>query len=152
MFYMLLGLLLMSSTCLADSPVKPGPKEKCPVCGMFVSKYPEWTAQVKTKKNAVFFFDGAKDMFKFLAQPQKYVPGIEKKDVTEIYVTDYYSLNPIDGTKAFYVLGSDVYGPMGRELIPFLKEEEARAFLRDHHGKSILRFQEVTPQLLRELD
>ena len=58
----------------------------------------------------------------------------------------------IDGREAFYVLGSDVYGPMGKELIPFEKETEARGFLKDHGGRSILRYREVTPAVLKLLD
>ena len=49
-------------------------------------------------------------------------------------------------------MGSDVFGPMGRELIPFVKESEARDFLQDHKGKKILRFSDVIPVDLRSLD
>jgi nitrous oxide reductase accessory protein NosL len=61
-------------------------------------------------------------------------------------------LTPVNGFEAFYVLGSDVYGPMGRELIPFAKEEAAKEFLTDHKGKSIIKFKEVTPALIKTLD
>ncbi len=150
--WVFLGLFFVVSPCPADFPSKPGPKDKCPVCGMFVNKYPEWLAQIRLKDSKIFFFDGAKDMFKFLSQPNKYMPGTDPKDVKEIYVTDYYSLESIDGKTALYVIGSNVYGPMGKELIPFHKEEDAEEFLRDHGGKRVLRFQEVTPDILRELD
>ena len=39
--------------------------DKCPVCGMFVYKYPDWTAEIIFEEGAVFYFDGAKDFFKF---------------------------------------------------------------------------------------
>ena len=39
---------------------------KCPVCGMFVSKYPKWVAQIKIKMDIYHYFDGVKDMMKFL--------------------------------------------------------------------------------------
>ena len=32
--------------------------------------------------------------------------------------------------KAFYVIGSNVYGPMGEELIPFKNEDEAKKFMK----------------------
>ena len=50
----------------------------------------------------------------------------------------------IDGTKAFYVINSDVYGPMGEELIPFLTKEDAQTFLMDHKAKKIVIFSEIT--------
>lgn len=150
--WVFLGLFFVVSPCAAGSHAKPCPKDKCPVCGMFVNKYPEWLARIHLKDSKILFFDGAKDMFKFLSQPKKYIPDTDPRDLREIYVTDYYSLESIDGKMAFYVIGSNVYGPMGKELIPFRKEEDAKEFLRDHAGKRILRFQEVTPDILRELD
>ncbi len=152
LIFLAIGFFLMITPSKADSPGKPSAKDKCPVCGMFVSKYPEWIAQINSKDGRSFFFDGAKDMFKFLNQPEKYVQGLGRKELHEIYVTDYYSLEPINGMEAFYVMGSDVLGPMGRELIPFLKEEDAKEFMRDHGGKRILRFEQVTPQVIKELD
>jgi nitrous oxide reductase accessory protein NosL len=41
---------------------------------------------------------------------------------------------------------------MGKELIPFEKETEASEFLKDHQGKSILRYQEITAAVLQGLD
>jgi nitrous oxide reductase accessory protein NosL len=67
-------------------------------------------------------------------------------------VTDYYALRRVDARGAWYVLGSDVFGPMGRELVPFAAEQDAREFLADHRGKRVLRFFEVTPAILKELE
>ena len=42
------GLLLIAADLQAGEALpKPGPKDKCPVCGMFVAKYPDWTAAVR---------------------------------------------------------------------------------------------------------
>jgi len=71
--------------------------------------------------------------------------------VEAVFVKDYYSLEFIDGRTAFYVMGSDVYGPMGKELVPFGREQDARQFLKDHKGKSLLRFGEVTKDVLEAL-
>jgi nitrous oxide reductase accessory protein NosL len=50
------------------------------------------------------------------------------------------------------VIGSDTLGPMGHELVPLASEEDAQEFLKDHQGTRILRFGEVTAELLRDLD
>ena len=133
-------------------PVTPTPKDKCPVCGMFVAKYPDFLAQVIYKDGTYAVFDGSKDVFKYLFNLRTYAPSRQPSDVGAVYVTDYYALTPIDGKRAWYVMGSDVYGPMGRELIPFAKEAEAKEFLVDHKGKRILRFEEVTPDTLKGLE
>jgi len=133
-------------------PHKAGPKDKCPVCGMFVAKYPDFAAQIQFRDGSTFHFDGAKDMFKYYLNLSRYAPGKKPADITAVFVTNYYDLTLVDGLLAYYVIGSDIYGPMGRELIPFSKESEARDFLKDHKGKTIIRFRDVTPAILRPLD
>ena len=144
--------LLSLARAEEPKPLKPSAKDKCPVCGMFVAKYPDWLSQVIFKDGSHAYFDGAKDMFKYLFNLQKYNPSKKLGDVRTIYVTDYYDLSPISGRQAFYVIGSGIYGPMGRELIPFKTEADARGFMKDHKGKSLLKFKEVTAEFLKSLD
>jgi copper chaperone NosL len=133
-------------------PVKPSPGDKCPVCGMFIAKYTDFLAEVLFRDGAYALFDGAKDMFKYYFRLEKYQPLRKKADIDSIYVTDYYSLTLTDGFRAYYVIGSDIYGPMGRELIPFAKEADAREFMKDHKGKSLLKFPDITPAVIKGLD
>ncbi len=136
----------------AQNVVKPGPKDLCPVCGMLVSKYPNWVAVVQYKDGHAHFFDGAKDLFKYLHDLTKYAPGHRREDVAVIQVTDFYSLMRIDAQKAFFVVDSDVLGPMGHELVPLATRADAEDFLKDHKGKRILGFAEVTRELPFKLD
>lgn len=124
-------------------PVKPSPKDKCPVCGMFVAKYPDWVAEIIFKDSSYAFFDGTKDMFKYYFNLEKYNPSKKQSDIDSIYLKDYYNLNFIDGYRAYFIIGSDVYGPMGNELIPVETESKAKGFMKDHSGKKILRFDEI---------
>ena len=154
----ILALTLILSLTLSFSyggdrkPIKPSPKDKCPVCGMFVAKYPDFLAQILFKDGTSALFDGTKDMFKYYLNLKKYQPSRNRFDIDGIYVTNYYDLTLSDGLSAYYVLGSDVYGPMGRELIPFLKEADAKEFMKDHQGKSVLRFREITNDIVKSLD
>lgn len=151
---LLLGILLTFSSVVAEStePTKPAQQDKCPVCGMFVAKYPDFVALILFKDGSRAFFDGVKDMFKYYFQIPKYNPSKRVSDIESIYVTDYYEVKPIDGLKAFYVLGSNVYGPMGKELIPFEKEADAMEFMVDHVGKEMLKFDAITPSTIEALD
>jgi nitrous oxide reductase accessory protein NosL len=119
---------------------------------MFVTKYPDWIAQAIYRDGSYAVFDGPKDLFKYLLNPRTYAPTKQAAEVAALYVTDYYSLTLIDGRAARYVIGSDVLGPMGRELIPLAAEKEARQFMIDHKGKRLLRFAEVTADVLKGLD
>ncbi len=119
---------------------------------MFVVKYPDFVGQILFKDGTHVFFDGVKDMMKYYFDLPKYNPAKNKEDIAAILVTDYYNLKLIDGFQAFYVSGSDVYGPMGKELIPFKDAPAAKEFKVDHKGESILAFKEITPELIKTLD
>jgi nitrous oxide reductase accessory protein NosL len=152
-FLLILLLLPALSAGATDlKPRKPKPSDKCPVCGMFVAKYPDFACQIIFKDGTAALFDGAKDLFKYYLNLATYSPKRRQGDIASIFVTSYYSLSPIDGRKAWYVTGSDVYGPMGRELIPFENEAEAREFKVDHKGNSILKFPEVTVGVMRGME
>jgi nitrous oxide reductase accessory protein NosL len=149
---MLLGLL-PSITCAGEGRIlKPSAKDKCPVCGMFVAKYPDWTSSVLFHDGSHAFFDGPKDMFKYILDLNRYNPAKKAGDISEITVKDYYTLTPVNARSSFYVQGSDIYGPMGRELIPLAKEADAKEFMRDHKGERILRFTEVTVDVIKALE
>jgi len=126
-------------------------EEKCPVCGMFVYKYPRWAAQVFFGETH-YSFDGVKDMMKFYFEPQKFVKQHAKEKISKILVTDYYTQKAIEARDAYFVTGSDVYGPMGHELIPFASKEDAKTFYMDHKGGKILQFDEITKEDVYKLD
>ena len=69
-----------------------------------------------------------------------------------IWVTDFYNLQRIDARKAFYVAGSDVLGPMGHEFVPLASKEDAADFLKDHKGKKVLGFDQVTKAMPEQVD
>src|SRR5450631_648702 len=134
---LLLSLTLLFSIASAAPPATHAPtaKDKCPVCGMFVSKYPAWVATVTFKDSTTLFFDGPKDFFTYYLNMQKFTPARNHASISAISVNDYYSLKPVDARQASFVIGSDVFGPMGKELVPFGKATDAQAFLVDHKGK-----------------
>lgn len=127
-------------------------KDKCPVCGMFVYKYPKWVAVIELADGTSYFYDGAKDMFKHYMNVSKYTPDKLGQEIVSLEVTDYYAITLIDAKEAWYVIGSDVFGPMGHELIPFETQASAQEFLEDHKGTRILRFQDVTEDTIKALD
>jgi nitrous oxide reductase accessory protein NosL len=149
---LLLPLLTPPGIGASAQAVKPTAKDKCPVCGMFVAEFPDFLAQVVFQDGFRAYFDGPKDMFKFYLEPGKYLPNRKQADIASVYVTDYYGLEAIDGFTAFFVIGSDVSGPMGAELVPVASEREAQTFLKDHHGTSILKFKDVTLEIINRLD
>lgn len=146
----LICMLTASSVLAAVKNLAPVPAgAKCPVCGMFVAKYPDWTAAISFKDGTTYYYDGPKDMFSHYFDTARYTPGRHQIDITYLAIKEYYSLATIDARSAFYVIGSDVNGPMGNELIPFNTEKDAMAFKLDHKGKRILKFKEISRQTIK---
>ncbi len=136
----------------AEPENSPEARTKCPVCGMFVHMFADWNARIEFNDSTYAVFDGSKDMFKYYLDVEKYNPSKKKEDVRGISVKDYYSKESMNARKAFYVVWSDIYGPMGHEPIPFEKEKDAKKFLKEHKGKRILRFKDIDPKLIKSLD
>src|SRR5450631_2320653 len=150
----LAGLVAAATIALAADKGASGvpAKAKCPVCGMFVAKYPDWTATARLKDGTTQYFDGPKDLLSFYLDPAGFTPGTRQADISVLAVKEYYSLELIDPRSAYFVVGSDVHGPMGSELIPFKTEKDAASFKADHKGKRIIRFKEITRQLIHNLN
>lgn len=141
-----LAILFLATAALSASPEPPGKKDRCPVCGMFVAPYPEWIATIVQKDGSQLYFDGCKDLFRYYFE----LSSEQRETIDSIYVTEYYTTRLTAADQVYFVLGSDVLGPMGHELIPIVGEENARTFLRDHRGREILRFDQLDASKLPE--
>ena len=56
MFYLLWVAVVSAADKVAITTVPT--TAKCPVCGMFVAKYPDWTATSSFKDGSVSYYDG----------------------------------------------------------------------------------------------
>jgi len=130
----------------------PSKDYRCPVCGMYVSMFLDWNAKIKFADSPAAIFDGSKDMFKYYLEIKKYAPSKSKDEVTAVLVKDYYSKKDIDARQAYFVVWSDVYGPMGHEPIPFERKADAQEFLKEHKGKDILSFNDINVNVITSLD
>jgi len=122
---------------------------KCPVCGMFISKYPKWAAFME-HDGKKYYFDGVKDMMKYYLFDGDF--PYDRSHISKMTVSDYYTLEEIPAKEAFYVLDSNVFGPMGHELIPFKNKVSAKTFKTEHNGKVIVKFDEITDKMVMSLD
>ena len=138
-----------------------GPKldltQKCPVCGMIIGgkdgqgvtvTYKDGraagfagVAAAVFKDGHVVGFEGARCLFIYNSVPEKY--SISVATIARQYVTDFLSKKMIELPKAFLVLGSNVKGPMGYELVAFSSVQEASKFASENDGKWIVQLHEV---------
>ncbi len=119
-------------------------EQKCPVCGMFLYKYPHWVSMIEYNDAKKYYFDGMKDLMKFYFE--------HPKEVKQVLTQAYYTQQTTNALDAYFVIGSDVYGPMGNELIPLSNKDAAKKFLIEHRGSKIIRFNEITPEVVESLD
>ena len=128
---------------------KSVPKDaKCPVCGMFVAKYPKWAA-LMVVDGKHYFFDGIKDMLKFYFFDGDF--KYDRSKISKMLVSNYYTKKAVRIKDAFLVYDSKVLGPMGREIIAFSSQDEAKNFINDHGGK-LVKFSDITPKMVLKLD
>lgn len=145
-----LTILAVSGTAFSGPLEEVDPQEKCPVCGMFVADYGQWLTQIVPEDGKPLVFDGVKDMMAYYFNSDAY-GGDTDLSKAEIWVRNYYTLDYIDGRTALYVVGSDVLGPMGDELIPFTTGQEAENFKKDHHGTAVLTFDQISFSQIMEM-
>ncbi|MBI4848565.1 MAG: nitrous oxide reductase accessory protein NosL [Nitrospirae bacterium] len=151
--YLLTLIIALSVACKQSEtklqPVELTREHMCQVCGMIIVDFPGAKAQIHYKKGKYDTFCSTLDMFLFYLQPDR------PKDITAIYVNDMGKADmehPVnlwtDATKAFYVYGGDVMGPMGEAMIPFSELKDAAAYIKQHGGK-LIAFNDVTMDMLR---
>lgn len=122
---------------------------RCPVCGMYPSRYPKWMVQVVYNDRSMAAFDSPADFFRFRQDIGKYVEGRTAGDIGAIYFSDFQKGGWIESGKAFFVSGSDARGPMNNDDLPvFGNREVAETFAREHGGQ-VLTYDRVTPDVLK---
>lgn len=148
LFASLLASTVVPAQAADLSPQQVSSEARCPVCGMYPSRYPQWMAQIVFSDYSAISFDSPVELFRFLNAMGQYDKRHTPADVGAIYVSHYGSKGWLDAKKAFFVFGSKVLGPMNEANGPaFATRAEADAFARTQGGQ-VLTFAEVTPRVL----
>jgi nitrous oxide reductase accessory protein NosL len=114
----------------------------CPICNMKLESSTLGPAAVVFKDGKIVGFDGTGDMFRYVLDAGKH--GFDPANIKQLFVTEHGTKNFIDAKSASYVVGSDVAGEMGPEVVPFSKKEDAEKFMADHHGKAVASYVQIT--------
>ena len=61
---------------------------------------------------------------------------------------DFNSGSWINGADVYYVVGSNMMGSMGKEIIPFADKTDAMKF-NDEQGGSMLKYSHISPEVLK---
>lgn len=143
-----LWLLAAHGPLFAAGFPRPGKDDRCPVCGMFVYKYPKWAAGFVFQSGARFFHCCPKCLVHNLHNVPKYQPGETRDSIRQIWVTEYYTTKPTDARDVFFVVGTNLVGPMGLDLIPVRGKIAAETLKKDYQGEFVVTLDEVTVEML----
>jgi len=162
---LLIAVLLLTGVTFAAAEVKPFKVEKkyfltydknttCIVRHIKVYKEPKWVAKIEVRNGKTVYFSSPKSMFEFYHRPGKWFDvGVKsERDFSEIVVTDYETLKPINAEKAFFVYGSKATSPSGDDLVALETKDAAEKFSKAYSGKRIFKFDEVSDALIRLLN
>jgi len=144
-----------SAAAGSDQVVVPPPMDipadvTCGKCGMYPAKYPQWQSQIIFNDGSMTSFDGCKCMFNFLYGMEKFDKTHSRDDVSVAWVKDFNSGTWINAVDAYFVVGSNMMGPMGKELVPFADQASAMKFHREQGG-TMMQYGEITPDVLKTL-
>ncbi|MDH3329227.1 MAG: nitrous oxide reductase accessory protein NosL [Desulfobulbaceae bacterium] len=143
-------LFYQGATATQDVPQVIADDLVCGKCGMYPARYPQWQTQIIFNDGSMSAFDGSKCMFGFMNNMNEYDKVHTKDDIAKIWVRDFNSSEWLDAKSAHFVVGSDVMGPMGKELIPFQEQSAAESFQQEHGGQ-LAAFDSINMETLKPL-
>lgn len=124
---------------------------RCPVCGMYPARSPDWAAQVIFAHGDAQFFDSPLSLFMYLQDVGRYTRGHRADEIVASYVTDVDSGRWISASSAIYVHGSSAMGPMRAGNLPAFAEAVAAQRFASARGGVLLRASDISPDLLQRL-
>jgi copper chaperone NosL len=127
-------------------PKKIESHKECPLCGMYPARYPQFNCQVIFKDGTYEAFDSATGLLVYLLFNDK--TGITPKPVAKIYFKHYLKENWLEADKAFFVVGSEILGPMGIEFLPVDSEKGAEELKKQEKGEDIIHFKKINRQYM----
>lgn len=121
---------------------------RCPVCGMYPARSPDWAAQVIFANGDAQFFDSPLSLFTYLQDVSRYTAGHSVDQIVASYVSDADSGRWVPALSAIYVQGSSARGPMRAGNLPAFAEAAAAQRFANMRGGVLLRASEITPDVL----
>lgn len=132
-------LLLAASALLVAAACTPKTEARCKNCGMKIDPASPWRAELIGPDGSILAFDTPRCAL------TSWRTG--KTPAKELHVLDYYDRQSKDGKDVRFVIGGDVVGPMGPDLVP-VDPARVSKYLQDHAAERALTLDEVTTDVL----
>lgn len=115
---------------------------RCKHCGMKIDPKSAWRTELVGDDGAVTEFDTPRCALTSWRQGKTIAKSIR--------VQEYYDRQWRDGSEVRFVIGGDVVGPMGPDIVA-VDPSRASKFIQDHGADRALLLGEVTPQILSNI-
>lgn len=116
--------------------------DRCPVCGMAVSKHKKFASAIELKDGKAYYFCGTGCMIKSWLHPEVFIAS-SKEQLKRAVTPEYFAGKYVDALAARWVAGSDVVGPMGPALVPLKDDADLATFKKRHGGKATFKLGEL---------
>lgn len=143
-FLMVIGMILSPQIVAAELPVPQhiDKQMRCPVCGMYPSRYPQWRVQLIYADRSLRAFDSPVDLLQYLENRSRYEKGQPALEllpkIAAIYVSDFTQGAWVEVRQAWVVRGSKIRGPMnGPDYPAFASETAAQSFAAQQGGQAL---------------
>jgi nitrous oxide reductase accessory protein NosL len=124
---------------IAAAPAACKKEERCMNCGMKIDRASAWRAELVAADGSVAQFDSPRCAL--TAWRGGKVQG------KTLRVQEYYDRRFRDAAELRFVIGGDVSGPMGPDLVP-VDPSRALKFIQDHGADRAVALGEITPDVL----
>jgi len=111
-------------------------RDRCPVCGMKVIRYPKFSSAIQLANRDTFYFCSNGCMLKAWLHPEIFLQS-SRQALSLAVVRDYFSGRQVE----------DVIGPMGPAMVASQGRDSVDTFLKRHGGRKVFRLQELTDDL-----
>lgn len=118
-------------------------EERCPTCGMKIDKASSWRAELVNANGTVVSFDTPRCAFRKWRR--------SKIEVKTARVQEYYERAWKNAEDVRFMMGGDVVGPMGPDLVP-VDPSRVTKFIQDHGAARGLKHDEIDAAILDKLD
>jgi copper chaperone NosL len=133
-------LILLAAATVLGAACKSKPAEqRCKHCGMKIDPASAWRTELVAADGSTTSFDTPRCAL------TSWRSG--KLQASSLRVQDYYDRRWRSGDELRFVLGGDVIGPMGPDLVP-VDPARATKFIQDHAADRALRLDEITMDVL----
>jgi copper chaperone NosL len=136
-------ILLAVATAAAAACKAKSAELRCKHCGMKIDSASAWRADLVAADGATTSFDTPRCAL------TSWRSG--KSQAASLRVQEYYERRWRNAEELRFVIGGDVLGPMGPDLVP-VEPAHAMKFIQDHSADKALRLDELTADVLANVN